>query len=398
MPDESGELETALADARRAGQFESTGTFTLEPGNALQRLGADFSRLYPGEYLLKFIQGGVAASCLRIEVKCTRHKATVWLSDSSSFQALTLELAGAVNGANISGPRSVKALFALGIAAALADGAEKVEWTCAGEGGLWVSGDELSLTSGSALDSGAALTVHRPSKRRRLELELVERRCGFCPVDLRLNGRSLRGTGWPRLVAPSAEWAGKYAPSGFRLVERYLPAANDALLCRQISLPEVSARDYCSVGGQLARRHWIPKKDNAYAYFGTGVEKARGALALGIGLEGPNRVYLVQDGVLLDRITLKSDKIGGALLVLEAGELQTDLSGLRVVRDMNFENHIWLCRRELNEMRGLDLEYLRPAGRWRAKRAEAFREEVARRLKWRTSSTNLTIHNPWEGD
>lgn len=356
---QESEIDVLLAQAREEGRFDSSGRFTVLLRRAQNHAGKDFSSLYPGGYLLRAVQCAVSAGCQDIRIECLSSRATVQMVGAGPTQVGTRLLQA------LESPLSFRKQDPMGhlaicILAALAQGASRIEWSCFdGQRGemLIVSQDTVDLRTLQRQQwkgkerSGFLLTVHRDASKTPLEMHLLQSRCGFCPVSLTLNGKQMRGTAWheqrPLIVS---DWYKGYAQPGFRLAERYLYYPKSVPRSQTLGFPAFKKARYGSLDSGPVKRNWFPRAQNVFLGSKLQLEGSlAGAIALPIEMQGKSRVTWVQYGVCLQN---EFHRLGfpGAIAVLEASALKTDLTGLKVVQDEEHEAALEGLRSEIKSL------------------------------------------------
>jgi len=348
---QESEIETLLAQARAEGRFDSSGSFTVLLRRAQNHAGKDFARLYPGGYLLKAVQCAVAAGCQDIRIQCVPTLATVQMLGPGPARVGSRILEALQN------PLSFKSQDPMGhlamcILAALAQGASRVEWSCFdGQQGevLTVNQDTVDLKTlpQKSGPTGFTLTVHREAAKLPSELHMLQSRCGFCPVSLTLNRKQLRGAAWLENRPPTmSDWYKGYAQPGFRLAECYLYRGKSVARNQSLGLPAFGKARYFAVDKEPFQFGWAPRDQKVF--LGLNIHSPllpTGAIAFPIEMAGKSRVTWVQYGVCLES---EFHDLGfpGAIAVLEASQLSTDLTGLKVVQDADQLEALELIRDE----------------------------------------------------
>ncbi len=153
------------------------------------------------------------------------------------------------------------------------------------------------------------------------EREGLISRAGLAPAALFLNGEHHKGQLPPPVPAP---WHQELSQPFYLAVS----VEQDIQARLPYSLEELTPAPilYC-----------VPVAESREVFLLEGCEPGNllpcdGVYALSLGLEGPGSVYVVQDGVLLDPISV-SEGVPGAVAMVASEGLQLDASAFRVVRD-----------------------------------------------------------------
>jgi len=215
------------------------------------------------------------------------------------------------------------------------------------------------------LRSGAMLEAARPERQshdsirvsfprqgtaseRAEELRQIESRCGFSPSRPRYESRSLvdeNPDGYRARPPCRSSW-NVYTHASYLLAVKEWKTARGHIGFLSPELPEADHSVF------LLERS---------GHFAT----ADRLIALPLGLEGPGSVRLIQRGVLVEELEFELG-VPGAWAIVCADPLQTDLSGLKLVRDEDFalllrglqQETLQLARQALDQ---LDFFHLPPA-------------------------------------
>lgn len=337
-------LDILLQKARAQGQFDSQGDFTVAFRRAQTLVGEDFAQLYPGAYLLKIIQCGVGAGSESINVSCGRKEARVQLVGSRPRKLQGRLLAALRDGKQEFSDHPL-GLLSVAVWGALAHGA-RVEWSCYdGHSGerLLISQDGIELETLSnppwpcADEGGFFFRAIRDSKLAKMERAFIKDRCGYCPIPLFLDGRLVRHSWLGEKPVKVTDWYKNYHRPGLRILETHLPAPEDTHTRDTIALPPTNDRTCHSLNGEYQGASWLLKNPRVYLLKCPTEGPILGAISVPIDLEGTSRIRLVKFGVCLDAESPRLDP-SGLLIVHSAINLQTDLSGMRVIKDDNWSD------------------------------------------------------------
>lgn len=360
------DIEDFLTAQKESGQVESQGGFTIAVEKARQKLGK-FQLDDPGFYLLKVIQAAVWGGASRIEIRTSRDKLALWFDAPIPLGPFDEFWAALRNPLETSeGPFK---LLALGFNAGMFSGSKQVSlvwWGAEESRSLLAVGDELSGASTperpAELAWAANLYMFSVLKSQagwfksalQKELDAVRGRCGYCPVEIRIDGTALVPGRPPR--ATTASWLQPHSLP-FWLVERAVPEEAGGI---SVAGPRMRGRIRVASGWRRGDRLpetflWQPAEPEF-----RGSLRCSGVYALPLGLSGPDRVALVRHGVMVATITVHNSR-AGAYAVVPADSLSFDLSGFGVVRDGRFEelcgrvSHTW---RDMLSSVNSELEHL----------------------------------------
>jgi hypothetical protein len=355
-------LDQLLKAAEKAGSFDSTGQFTVAVEIYKNRLGQDFSTAYPGQYPLKFVQSMVAFGARSIAISSGLQTLSIECiiptkRSMSQYLNLALEHQNSIPKGDPTTP------FLQGLWAALAEEhSAKVLIEQAGKAETWVCKPSSIRRESSecpdAQQDHAKLIIsfQRTPALRKSERKLICSRCGYCPIQLELNGKRIDGTSWEQERRQvKADWYLPYAPEGFRLAEAYFP--NKVGKVRSsLGLPPPNRRNSCKGA------NWEPTSRNVFFVRDLLCDKGfSGVLAIPVDLEPPGVLLPVLYGVTLEPIQAE-EFVGGGVAVVEClhWNLQTDLFGLRLVENP----HLAELRTRLGiEFHGLGRELVTSIGR-----------------------------------
>ncbi|MGE0491436.1 MAG: hypothetical protein AB7S38_19660 [Vulcanimicrobiota bacterium] len=346
-------LQLMLGKLAGEGEIESSGSFTVSMERAVDKLRA-FRLPGKGDYVLKLVQAAVAARAEAVHIKINRTTVQVrfGLDEPLPIEELLpamavaeVGLAGAM-GHLVTGLRAAlgvkyRSLFfgywGPGESAAfvLENGQLKRSNDARPPGGPAVAGQHQYCFR---LIKPWAWTLTSPNT---LEAAAVAECCGFAPVDLSVDGRTVRDI--VRAPAP-ASWH-KELTVAYNLFEWYEVTPGGPL---RVQGPSPRERRLDSGVSRSTRKSPLDLGEPLppwLVYTGDfSLEEAsvggpipcRFASRLEVGLEGPARVALVREGVVVTTLVLF--KAGaGAWAVASADRLRYDLSGFGVIRDEAFE-------------------------------------------------------------
>lgn len=350
------DLEAFLHAQQARGFLDSQGSFTVNVEKAREKLGK-FALAHPGFYLLKVIQAGVAMGSSQLRITTTQRGLGLWFAPARTYDFAHFQAAVANPAQTVAAPLR---LLAEGFNASLWSGLESacvIAWSRDGGRGLFLDGD--GLVSGNspprpddlpAVDHLWMFSLSKSASgwsKSQVEDEIaaVRERCPYLPLELTLDEQTL-----PR--RPSRRgW----------LVER-LDVANDGGL--RLCLPQQSQR-------RIGESGWLSTGPGETfclqpPIYVPGLSvRCRAAYFLPLDLAGEDRIIFVRHGVIVASHPLGS--LGaGALAIVEAGDLEVDISGFGLVRDENLKRKIedvrYVWREMAHSVNGPDLDGL-PAGR-----------------------------------
>lgn len=357
------ELDSLLRARRAEGRWESSGQFTIDLGQARQKL-ARYQLEQPAYYLQKILQGLVGLSPGSIVVRLGRRDILLEAGPVSPGVLDTLRPALA----DPTGAEDWVRDLAVGLMTSSSAGISEAEVTGYADG------------SGSILRISQEVTQERldpvpESSRLYVRLErgepqsLVERMFGwagwsdehhilskaftYTPVPVTLDGRSLQA---PELGAPRGPSC-IFGQPDFHLGERFV---YDAELPPGGALAAPTLKERCSAwehreGGWARRPFAIQTRDDSFTANTLFVRRAgRGEhclamLAIRFDLMGEASIGFVQHGLLTDTVQLDLG-CPGVTGICSAHGLDTDLSQFRLVRNRAFDERIELLRRHVQEL------------------------------------------------
>ncbi len=395
------ELNRLLGDLRAEGSHDSEGAFTLSLDSALHKLSAH--RMPPGAYLLKMVQAACRWGSQQVEIRLSGTRARVvmetpWVVDRDLLERAVASPLG-------SSPHPGLEHLLVGLMAA-SEMCEKP--TC------WLWDDSVTaclVLESNRLLVGyqkpperprfpAGCIVDLPRRNRNLWLDLkyaldataehhlVSENCRFAPLGVRLDGRCLNtpclsyfwnrpGESSIRLVErdlmpgrelgcdlvaveqPYDRMARHIELSGERYdVHRTQPFSYTQLLqldYRPAEVPRTTRGSHGPRIGESGGQEYsaeIPlfgfpiQRLNGHSSWATGI---RASLAVPLVLLGPGRLFFVKDGVLLPPRELDLG-CPGALALVSASGLDTDLSQLSVVENAAYEALMSEIRSHIGQM------------------------------------------------
>lgn len=359
-----------VQDLQREAVPESTGVFTLDPAVAEAKL-QNFALVEPEDYLLKLVQAGVALGAHRIDVhskpaamEMLWHGPPLQANDLPGLMGHLLSPQGSRHlrhlAAGLRGSVAVSPDYLL-IESGQGDEAFRRSW----KDGIWntqpIPGrsddfTRLYLRRDLARILGKLTTrlkdfVSGKSTRNAEETTLLSC-CQFFPIPLTLNGEPIKSgpfgsERYPGYCIEEDEFPGESRP----------PAYLIAL--------EPSAY----IEGRLHRNHLLIEKEIAGpgSLPALGVRTAsirrsaaeappcRAWIALEAALNSQAQIYLVDDGLVIDRLSLELD-VPGVVAVLSVESLTKDLTGFQLVHNHAYEallewlqGEVQLLRQELLE-------------------------------------------------
>ncbi len=312
-----------------------------------------FALAHPGFYLLKMIQSAVAMGARTLRISTTQRGLGLWFDSEADFDFA--DFPEAVSNPAHPVPEALR-LLADGFNASLWGGVSNacvIAWTREGGQGLFLG--EEGLVIGGAPPRPSDLpgrgnvwmfSLSKSSSRwrqREVEQEMaaVRERCLYLPLEFSLDDEPVR-----RRPAHSS-W----------LVER-LDLAPDGGL--RLSQPVQGGR-------RLGEAGWLRTEAGETfclqppIYFRSPVVQCQAAYFLSLDLTGEDRVAFVRHGVVI--ATHPLDSLGaGALAIVDAADLNVDISGFGLVRDDRLKLKVESVRSVWREMayslNGPELELL----------------------------------------
>lgn len=356
-------LAKLLEQSLKEGTWDSSGAFTLDLAKAASRLGQDFAKAYPRQFLLKFIQAGVALESKSLAFKTRGNQLTLEYSEPRLAHFLEYFQFALEKATTLTDASPYFMLFQ-GLWAALAENVKAIRIYL--RHGDLQSGYECGREAVTKLTP----TLGRGGKNDNIRLEfdveqpnwrlfktLLTSRCAYCPIPLTWNGSSLPRRAWRDLTTAADEtWYERYAPHGFRIGESYIGCQHHTIK-HSIRLPAVAQRGARVIGVGHKRKTpflWRPGKTNVLFHKGTTGALSVGAIAqtLDNGISTP--VAFVKYGVMLDPSSVRAPDGGLAVLECLSCGLRTDIFGLRLVNDRNLSaaseiigQHLRALRRDL---------------------------------------------------
>ena len=270
---------------------EGPGRFTIDSQRAVEQLGR-LQLPTPHHYVLKLIQAAVASGAPAVAVQVGWRGVTV---DFSPPQPLVLsELFHHL----LAGPSALRHL-AVGVNSALAG----ARWVAVEQGGRsHLFSPKASWEEPAGPRPGVRIRVNRYSLEC-CESSLLVARCGWSPVPILLNDRSLE----------LSHWGPRSGLEGHHLVEQYLrghgiraPWQSFASLPPRVYKQELGAPIPCAAALALIARRF-----------------------------GDTTLELVQDGVAIDQrsFNFKGHSELSLRGVMEVQGMATDLSGFKLLQD-----------------------------------------------------------------
>ena len=350
------DLEKFLSSQRSEGQVESEGEFTIALEKARQKL-QQYQLADSSFYLLKVFQAAVHAGAETIYIRLTRKDVYLWFEVPERPYPLdqTMASLGNVLGMKPSGLRHL----ALGLNASLVMSPEQVwwcEWHPEGKGALKIVAGVMEPAEPpkppkwgfpSEGHSGYLLTVNKkaPSllgpSANATEHTAVSQRCGFAPAAVILDNVRLEMR-WKTKQTP---YAGGSVSQPFYVGERFVLDPAGGIGGQQVSVSGYKKEDdvwlrrgrqpksFCLQFVDPNGREAAPQKSSGL--------RCSGAYALPLALSGSNTATFIKDGVLMESVVIEPEPGGltqvGAVALLDAHELQVDISEFKMIRDERFE-------------------------------------------------------------
>lgn len=340
MPDPTSNIQAFIEQQRAAGAFDSSGAFTVDLRKARDKLSV-FEEATPGYHGLRLVQAGVLLGAGAIFLE---HERAVLTSEEDTLMKIPVRdlLQSLHQPQDIKHPGHRCLVSALRACLAISDQVvifqqkgRLIESTAVTLDGI-ILGEPLNSMDGHLL-------VQFPRAKMKAEVlaaahHTYHRRCGYATAEVSLERRSLtsayneygyaarppRLALWNSYTDPSYLLAWRHEHkrrgSGFRIPRKYevlsqLPGRQDN---HSVFLYERNVPDK-----PLADRE----------------------IAIPLALEGPGEVKLIWGGVVLETVEVDLG-VPGARATACVDQLDTDLSGLRVVQGPAFEALVQELRQE----------------------------------------------------
>lgn len=347
-------LQEFLAQEGAIGKRESSGTFTLDLGRAVEKLRR-YQLQEPGFYLLKVLQSAVLAGARRVEVQVRRWdvKVDFTISEPGSYGYLS-QIMSRLDRPAEGRHDSALSYLVCGLQGAMGLGPEMVEWVHVSRQRhevIQLHGSEISLkrsfqppadrvVSGASRfhfylrKTGRFFSLKHLLRSRAAESEVLVRRGQFAPVELLLDGRPLSGQRW--------------APERKESLEIYVLAPGRAMdRGFQIELPDLSG--YRKMGDRwqspkTASRRFVQFRSPAAEHAIVDPPKdsrlrCRAVLQVPERSDEAAQVTFVRHGVCCSTRAVALGAPGTRCLV-SAELLRTDLSGLEVIEDEAWQREV----------------------------------------------------------
>ena len=308
------DIRTFIDQQRQAGAFDSSGRFSLDLRKARQK----------SELLHQDTSG--AHALLWVQATNYLHPHDVRLAfDSVEVRGEIPfgleELREIVAGSKSLPPRQRALSRAIQACSTLSQGTSLLSYRHRRHGQV-----QVNVRSGAMLDDAHPARQNFDSVRlsfprqgtawqRAEELRQIESRCGFSPSRPRYDSRSLvdeNPDGYRARPPCRTSWNVHTHPSYLLAVQEWKTAAGHI--------------GFLNPG--LSEAVFLREREGQFA-------TCERLVALPLGLEGPGSVRLVQRGVLVEEVEFDLG-VPGAWAIVCADSLQTDLSGLKLVRDNDF--------------------------------------------------------------
>lgn len=358
-------MEDLLGLYREAGQIDSTGSFTLDPRKAIEKL-AEFQLPSSYHWILKVVQALHLAGASRIDIKAGVHSVSVnsdavpagfssiddllghLLTDANHCDPCLRHLAAGLQGSLKTRPRQIQI--------ALVEQGKRRDyeltsggWRDRGERAFEEAQTVFQLVLNRSVEERISsgwfalntdifdLFFRRPASYDRENL-VVHDYCQFSSCEVMLDGKAVsdRRFGYPRFpgydissdpdpgrsrvpllksMFSQEELVANAAVPKHHLVEHLVPSASATGF-------KVSAHNHATVSN---RAELDPEILLERAY------------AIRMALEPKARLYFVEDGVVIDSAEQDLD-CPGLVALVEARALKKDLSTLKVLRDAAFDS------------------------------------------------------------
>lgn len=378
-------LDQLLIQLSQEGSSDGTGSFSLDPRARLEKM-ARHQKAEPALYLLKAVQAAVWLGAPAVEIRLARSFVEV-VFDHASQQPLPDLLARGH-------------LSAMLLAALTLDSSElELNWRTPEHCQTWTPRHGLQMSS--ELQRGFRLRLSRddlsfwerylPVRQMASVQATLQRRCQFCPIPVRLDGR-LINAGLPAFGRPGRVERIELAETGpaFRLAD-FLRRPTGCVRSRlgrhpldgqfegspplRVSVLEGVApncrlidrdRKINQQGETDPRALWLGAQGGdylvLYGYLNQAPAErrdhllARSWISLPAVPDGRFRLFYLQHGVLLEQIE-EQGLWPGALCLLAQDDLETDLGQLQAIRGERVANDlVWLGEQVQQLLESLGLE------------------------------------------
>lgn len=345
------ELERYLDGQHVEGQDDGEGAFTLDPRRAAEKLGK-FQLTTKGLYLVKAVQSAVMAGAESVTIKVSRRALSLQFDCApDQLEALSPhKLSESLLALQSLSPSPLRHLVAA-VSSARGAGVHSIAWSTP-SGSLRVS--ESGVEIAAEAHPGCRLTVEKKSKLLSWmrgtvfvdEIKAVSERCGWGACRVVLDGRPLESKGWDVFSSGRCDCLGLW-PTG---AGNYWEFLKKNLLEHRVGVQgAVLAKDpdadhYQAVDGtDVLLQREEHRQDLTPWLLCSPAETAHGftaALALTPDLAGPARVAFIQHGALLKLSELPGWGHPGALVLLDAADLATDLTEFGLVENAFYQDRI----------------------------------------------------------
>lgn len=378
-------MEDLLGRYREAGQVDSTGTFTLDPKKAIEKL-ATFQLPSSYHWILKIVQGLHLSGAGRIDIKGGVHSVAVnsdtvpagftsiddllghLLVDANHSDPCLRHLAAGLQGCLKTRPRQIQI--------ALVQDGERRDYDLAA-GGWRDRGRRSTETQGTVfqlvlnrsveerLSSGwfalntdiFDLFFRRPGSYDRENL-VVHDFCQFSTCDVCLDGKSVSDRRFGHARYPGYDISRDPDP-GKSKVSLMTSMFSQEDLVASAAVPKhhlverlVPARS--AAGFRVSEENHATVSNRSELARGRGLERA---YAIRMQLDPKARIYFIEDGVVIDSVD-QSLNCPGLVALIDARDLGKDLSTLKVLKNDRFAQLLEEIREVGSELRQTALENL----------------------------------------
>ncbi len=346
-------MDRFLNEQRSEGALDSDGSFTID--SALARRKQSFFQLaQPGAYILKFVQAAVSAGASTLAVTVKRDQLTLSISNDQPEFTHIDQLANALF--QLPSERGPLRHLAVGLNSACHETSLEVLWQTP-DGTLAVGQDNVRVLEAS--ETTPRLVVKKP---RRLfqwfrgnffvnEIAHLSRACQYAPLDITLDGRPLERPLLSRTTGSVIDKLGLTHPH--HLLELVLPAKGGLRAHYPVGLYERLESDLqLWLGprpvGKASSQTPIPLLVDGWD--GTSRALSAGAVvcvpACG---RGSSEILPVLDGVCLSPLRRNDFGFSGLRILLDATDLNTDLSEFALIQDDELSFKLDWVRERLTE-------------------------------------------------
>jgi hypothetical protein len=342
-PEPQTKLDRYVATQLHAGTAESTGTFTLSPERAREKMRS-FQMANPGSYVVKIVQAAVMGGASAIKVTATRNTLTLEFESEDPLLNSPEQLTQALLTVHAL-PESPLRHLAVGLNAATSPSLIELRWETP-QGSVILT--ESTVKAESCQSERCRFVV---KKKRGLlqwfrgtvyldEIHTLTSRCGYGPCRIVLDGLPISQPKWDSFHPSERDDIGLgQGDKPPNLLERTREGQGSLLLSQP------SERAYNTVGGVSQPDVWKGLADTLglpLLLHRTREQRiaTSGALAIRPVYEGSGWVGFVKHGVFLESREVGDLGHPGAVVLTCADTLTTDLSEFQLVENEVYREHL----------------------------------------------------------